>query len=213
MIKNITVAKQKIIPSGLNPDANYGVGYRTGSLAGKFLVASPALSMQESCFTRSVIYVCAHNESGAMGVIINYAIENVKIDDVMEQVNIKTKAPYGLPVYFGGPVENNRGFIIHSDDYLADGVIARHDGVVVTSNAEVLQAIADGVGPKSLLLALGYSGWTAGQLEAEMESGSWIVVSANKQLLFETDNDMKWALAIASLGFDVGNLSSVVGHA
>ncbi len=184
-----------------------------GSLSGKFLVASPAFSMQESCFTRAVIYMCAHNESGAMGIITNYPIENVKVDDIMEQVNIKTNARYDFPVYFGGPVESNRGFIIHSDDVLANGTISKHDGVAVTSNAEILQAIADGRGPKQTLLALGYAGWTAGQLEAEMESGSWIVVSATKQLLFNTENEMKWSLAIASLGFDVGHFSNAVGHA
>ena len=213
MIKNITIPKQKICVPDLNSDANYGVGCRTGSLAGKFLVATPSLSMQESCFTRAVVYMCAHNESGAMGIIINYPVENVKVDDVMEQVNIKTNARHDFPVYFGGPVESNRGFIIHSDDVVANGIISRQDGVVVTSNADILQSIADGRGPKQTLLALGYAGWTAGQLESEMESGSWIIVSATKQLLFETDNEMKWGLAIASLGFDVGHFSNAVGHA
>ncbi len=213
MIKNIAIPEKAIRPSNMGSDANYGAGCRTGSLAGKFLVASPSLSMQESCFTRAVVYICAHNESGAMGIITNYAIENITIDDVMDQVNIKNHARHGSAVYFGGPVEGNRGFIIHSDEVTVNGTISRQDGIAVTSNAEILQAIADGNGPKQSLLALGYSGWTAGQLEAEMESGSWIVVSSTKQLLFDTENEMKWSLAIASLGFDVGHFSNTVGHA
>lgn len=213
MIKNISIPEKAIRPSNIGSDANYGVGCRTGTLAGKFLVASPSLSMQDSCFSRSVVYICTHNESGAMGIITNYVVENVTIDDVMEQVNIENNARHGSPVYFGGPVEGNRGFIIHSDDVMVGGVISKLDGIAVTSNAEILQVIADGKGPKHYLLALGYSGWTAGQLEAEMESGSWIVVSPTKQLLFDTHNEMKWSLAIASLGFDVGNFSNVVGHA
>lgn len=180
-------------------------------MAGKFLVASPSLN--DSCFTRSVIYMCAHDQMGAMGVIINYPIENVKICDVMDQLNIKPLSGSNLPVYFGGPTENNRGFIIHSDDFMAAGAVCHNDGVVVTSNAEVLQAIANEQGPRNALLALGYAGWSPRQLEAEIESGSWIIVSATKQLLFNTDSDMKWELAIASLGFDIGHLSSTVGHA
>lgn len=215
MIKDITLLKQKIavtdISSSVNSDANYGIGCRTGSLAGKFLVASP--SLQESCFTRAVIYMCLHNESGAMGVIVNYPIENIGVDDVLGQLNMESMAGRNLPVHFGGPVESNRGFIIHSDEFIENGAIFQNDGMVITSNADVLQAMVKGNGPKQSLLALGYAGWTAGQLESEMESGSWIVVSATKQLLFEVENGMKWSLAIASLGFDVGHFSAAVGHA
>jgi len=209
MIKNITIPTQKIPPA--DADANFGIGRRTGSLAGKLLVASP--SLQETCFTRAVIYLCAHDEFGAMGVVVNYPVKNVEVDDIMEQLNMKGQSKRDLPVHFGGPVDSNRGFIIHSDEFIANGTIYQNDGMVVTSNAEVLRVIAGGEGPKHGLLALGYAGWGAGQLESEIESGSWIIVSATKQLLFETANDMKWSLSIASLGFDVGNFSSMVGHA
>jgi|CXWL01.1.fsa_nt_gi putative transcriptional regulator len=215
MLKDITVLEQKMDVADINSSANSGVNYgaacRAGSLAGKFIVASP--SLQESCFTRSVIYMCVHNESGAMGVIVNYPIENVGVDDILEQLNMENAAARSLPVHFGGPVESNRGFIIHSDEFTENGVIFQKDGVAVTSNADVLLAMSKGGGPKQSLLALGYAGWTAGQLESEMESGSWIVVSATKQLLFETNNEMKWSLSIASLGFDVGHFSNSVGHA
>jgi putative transcriptional regulator len=208
MIKNITLTKQKTIADGVGSDAD---SCYAGSLVGKFLVATP--SLQESCFNRAVIYVCSHNEAGAMGLIVNYPVENVGVDDIMEQLNIINTSSWRLPIHFGGPVESNRGFVIHSDEFIANGTIYQQDGMAVTSNADVLQAMAEGRGPKQGLLALGYAGWSAGQLEAEMESGSWIVVLATKQLLFDTENEMKWGLAIASLGFDVGNFSSAVGHA
>jgi putative transcriptional regulator len=211
MMKNLNIAAQMPIPADINADANFGIGRRTGSLVGKLLVASP--SLQDSCFTRSVIYLCAHNEGGAMGVVVNYPVKNIEIDDVMEQLNISGTSHRDVPIHFGGPVEGNRGFIIHSDDFIASGTIHQNDGLAITSNAEVLKAIAGGSGPRHSLLALGYSGWGAGQLEAEIEGGSWIVVPATRQILFETGNDIKWNLAIASLGFDVGNFSSVVGHA
>lgn len=211
MIKNITLPNQNLLSADAGSDANHSTGCRGGSLVGKFLVASP--SLQESCFTRAVIYMCVHNQSGAMGIIINYPIENVGINDIFEQLNIQGSTGRDMPIHFGGPVESNRGFIIHSDDFIANGNIYQQDGVAVTSNADVLQAIATGKGPEQGLLALGYAGWNSGQLEAEMEGGSWIVVAANKQLLFDTDNEMKWGLAIASLGFDVGNFSNAVGHA
>jgi len=215
MAEDITLLRQKASVTGVNVAVKSGVGYSVGasagSIAGKFLVAAP--SLQESCFTRAVIYMCSYNEAGAMGIIVNYPIDNVKVDDIMEQLNIETTYSHGTQVHFGGPVESNRGFIIHSDEFIANGSICKHDGVAVTSNADVLQAMAGGGGPKRSMLALGYAGWSAGQLEAEMESGSWIVVSATKQLLFDTDNEAKWGLAISSLGFDVGNFSASVGHA
>jgi putative transcriptional regulator len=183
----------------------------TGSLAGKLLVAAPSLA--ESCFTRSVIYMCVHNEAGAMGVIINSVIDNVDVEDVLEQLDIEVPCARDVPVHFGGPVDGNRGFIIHSDEYTAEGHIFQQDGVVVTPNVAVLQSLAEGRGPRYGMLALGYAGWSGGQLESELETGSWISVPATKQLVFETENDAKWSLAIASLGFDVGNFSSLVGHA
>jgi len=210
MIKNIAITQKEAPPNSIS-DANFGIGRRTGSLVGKLLVAAP--SLQETCFTRAVIYLCAHNEGGAMGVVVNYPVKNVEIDDIMEQLNIQDNSKRDVPIHFGGPIDGNRGFIVHSDDFVAAGTIHQNDGLAITSNAEILKAIADGSGPRQSMLTLGYSGWGAGQLEAEIESGNWIVVSATKQLIFDTNNDMKWNLAIASLGFDIGNFSSMVGHA
>jgi putative transcriptional regulator len=183
-----------------------------GSLAGRLLVAMPVV--QGSCFDRSVVYLCAHNEAGAMGVIVNYPVENIHLHDILEQLGINRKMQlHDLPVHFGGPVEANRGFVIHSDEYPSTECIIRQDGVAVTASVSILQALSEGRGPSRGMLVLGYAGWAPGQLESEIESGSWIVAPVNTQLLFNTGNDLKWNVALASMGIDLGHLSNDIGHA
>ena len=185
---------------------------RNGSLSGNLLVATPLV--QDSCFARSVIYLCSHNNEGAMGMIVNYAIENVDMKDILEQLDIDSQIKLReFPIHFGGPVEANRGFVVHSADYATGDSLIEKNGVVVTANVSVLQELAQGSGPDQGMLVLGYAGWSAGQLESEIESGSWIVVPASKQLVFDTDNEIKWNVAIATLGFDMGHYSTTVGHA
>lgn len=182
------------------------------SLAGHLLVATPQI--QESCFTRSVIYMCAHNEAGAMGVIINHTIDSVDIQEVFEQLDIVSELKtQEFPVHFGGPVESSRGFVVHSTDYSSEESLIESNGVAVSASVSVLQQIGRGTGPQHGMLVLGYAGWSAGQLEAEIESGSWMVVPASAKLVFSTDNDLKWNLALATLGFDIGHYSTDVGHA
>lgn len=181
------------------------------SLAGHLLVATPAI--QESVFARSVIYLCGHNAEGAMGIIINYPVNDVKMKEIWEQLEIE--APFGapdLPVHFGGPVESYRGFVVHSAQAETQENIFTKDGIAVSASVGILQKIAQGNGPAQGMLMLGYAGWAPGQLESEIESGSWIVAPATQQLVFG-DSETKWDLAIASLGFDMGNFSSQVGHA
>jgi putative transcriptional regulator len=188
------------------------IGFKTGSLAGHLLIATPVV--QESCFARSVIYMCAHNEAGAMGMIINYPVESVDIKEIFSQLSINNGNPgLSLPVHFGGPVESNRGFVVHSDEYASDESLIRQDGIAVTASISVLKELAQGTGPAQGMLVLGYAGWAPGQLESEIESGSWIVVPASKKLVFETENDTKWNVAVSSLGFDMGHYSTDVGHA
>lgn len=185
---------------------------KTGSLAGHLLIATPVV--QGSCFSRSVIYVCAHNEEGAMGVIVNYPVENIHLSDILEQLDIDGKSGQcDLPVHFGGPVEPNRGFVIHDSAYQTQDSLIRQDGLAVSSNITVLQDLASGKGPHQGLLMLGYAGWASGQLESEIESGSWIVGSATRQLMFDTANDLKWNMALNATGIDLGHFSTIVGHA
>ncbi len=183
-----------------------------GSLAGHLLVATPQL--QESCFARSVVYMCAHNETGAMGVIVNYSIDSVALSDVFDQLDIHGEVrPEDFPIHFGGPVEGNRGFVLHSTDYTSEESLIESNGIAVTASISILQEIGKGKGPQHSLLLLGYAGWSPGQLESEIESGSWVVVPASPKLVFSTDNDLKWNLAMGTLGIDIGHYSSDVGHA
>ncbi|NBO18107.1 MAG: DUF179 domain-containing protein [Proteobacteria bacterium] len=185
---------------------------KQNSLAGRLLVATPLI--QESCFTRSVIYMCAHNEAGAMGVIINNSIDSVSISDVFDQLSIRTEgSPASFPIHFGGPVESNRGFVLHSSDVVSEDSVVDGSGIALTASLSMLQMVAEGHGPADGMLLLGYAGWSAQQLESEIESGSWIVVPATQQLVFGTDNDLKWSVAMSSLGIDIGHLSTDIGHA
>jgi len=185
---------------------------KKGSLAGHLLIATSVV--QESCFSRSVIYLCAHNETGAMGMIVNYPVENIGIRDIFEQLEIQSEnAARDIPIHFGGPVEANRGFVVHSDEYATEDSLISKDGIAVTASISILQELAAGNGPKQGMLVLGYAGWSPGQLESEIEGGSWIVVPASSQLVFDSNNETKWNLAVAQLGFDMGHFSTVVGHA
>ena len=182
------------------------------TLEGQLLIATPMV--QDTCFARSVIYMCAHNASGAMGIIINYPVENLDIREIFTQLDIHSdKQARHLPVHFGGPVEANRGFIVHSAEYASSESLIQQNGIAVTASINVLQALAKGQGPAQGMLVLGYAGWSPGQLEQEIEGGSWIVVPASKQLVFDTDNETKWNVAVSTLGIDMGHYSTDVGHA
>ncbi len=183
----------------------------THSLEGHLLIAAPAL--QDPFFQRAVIYMCSHDANGAMGVIINYPVQNVKLDDILDQLDIDTGGMHVLPIHFGGPVDANRGFVVHSSDYAAEGNIIEKNGISVSANIAVLQALAEGRGPTKGMLVLGYAGWSAGQLEDEIEKGSWIITAADPALVFATGDEKKWSDAVESLGIDLGHFSSDVGHA
>ena len=195
-----------MIPSATFPTDTHG------TLSGHLLIATSVV--QDSCFARSVIYLCAHNETGAMGIIVNYPVENIGIRDIFEQLDIDTeKSVRDIPIHFGGPVEANRGFVVHSSDYDTEDSLISKDGITVTASISILQELAQGNGPAKGMLVLGYAGWSPGQLEAEIEGGSWIVVPASTQLVFDSNNEGKWNSAISSLGIDMGHFSTVVGHA
>lgn len=193
-----------VVYSPLNADSGY--------LTGQLLIATPALS--DGCFDRSVIYVCEHNAEGAMGVIINHPIANIRLGEILSALSLESAGDVGdLPVYFGGPVESHRGFVLHSDDVLVEDSVVGDGGMALTGSLSMLKNIAEGHGPKHGLLVLGYAGWSAGQLESEIEGGSWITAPASRELVFHADNDTKWMQSAASLGVDISRLSSVVGHA
>ncbi len=179
---------------------------------GKLLIAMP--SMPDMRFSQAVIYICSHNEHGAMGVIINRAMANMSFTELLEQLDIKHhNKNAGLRVQFGGPVEAGRGFVLHSDDYQQEGTIVVQPGVALTSTVDVLRAVAEGDGPEQGFLALGYAGWENTQLDAEIEANAWLLVDAPRDMLFDADLENKWERAIGLLGFAAHQLSTDAGRA
>lgn len=181
-------------------------------LTGQLLVAMPG--MPDPRFARSVVYICAHTEDGAMGLVINQLFDGVDSTELLEQLGITSAggaAP--LPIHQGGPVEQGRGFVLHTRDYDRDGTLPIEEDVALTATVDILRAMAEGHGPRRSLLALGYAGWGAGQLDHEMLENGWLHVPADPDLLFDTNYDDKWDRAIAKMGISLPRLSADVGHA
>lgn len=184
----------------------------SGYLAGQMLIAMP--QMRDPRFARSVVYVCAHSAEGAMGLVINRLFDAITFPDLLSQLNIDpTPMCDQIKVHFGGPVEAGRGFVLHTTDYVNESTLVVDEQVALTATVDVLRAIAEGSGPNKSLLALGYAGWSAGQLDAEILENVWLNVPADSELLFGHDLDHKWAHAIGRLGIDLSMLSGDAGHA
>jgi putative transcriptional regulator len=182
------------------------------SLVGSLLVAMP--QMNDPRFERAVIYMCAHNNEGAMGLVVNKLFEQLSFPDLLDQLNITTgPRTQQIRVHFGGPVESGRGFVLHSDDYVREGTMLVNSGFALTATIDILRAIADGEGPRSSILALGYAGWGPGQLETELSANGWLHVPADPELVFGGDLDHKWLLALSRLGINPSVLSTEAGHA
>jgi putative transcriptional regulator len=182
-------------------------------LTGQCLIAMPM--MTDTRFTRAVIYICSHGPSGAMGLIVNRLFSEADFPMLLEQLNIKYegRAP-DMKVRFGGPVEVGRGFVLHTDDYFREGTTSIDDGICLSATVDVLQAIADGRRePERAIVALGYAGWSAGQLEQEVKANGWLTVPADDELLFGDDLDAKWNRAMSKIGISPSLLSAEAGHA
>ena len=177
-----------------------------------FLIAMP--SMPDPRFARAVIYLCAHNADGAMGLVINRLFEPLSFRELMEQLDIEVDArSRDIRVHFGGPVEAGRGFVLHSADYESEGTMRVDDEISLTATVDILKALADGRGPKRCFLALGYAGWAPGQLDAELQANGWLHAPGDAGILFSDDVDGKWEAILARLGIKPAMLSSEAGHA
>lgn len=189
------------------PGASDG-GYLTGHL----LIAMP--NMRDPRFEKSVIYMCVHNAEGAMGLVVNRQIDGISFPELLEQLNIDTgnTAP-SLPVFFGGPVETGRGFVLHSADYEKSGTIKVDPLIGLTATVDILKDIAEKRGPRHSILALGYAGWGPGQLDGEIQQNAWLHVPSDDTLLFDDELGTKWERAIGKIGFDPALLSGDAGHA
>ena len=191
-----------------------------GYLDGQFLIAMPA--MHDGPFARTVVYICAHSEEGAMGIMINQPARQITFRDLLVQLDIIPEGPeIRLPgpagrmlVHRGGPVETGRGFVLHSSDYYIENSTLPIDGQVsLTATLEILKAIATGNGPASAMLALGYAGWSPGQLDNEIQANGWLHCPAMPELIFDDDLYRKYVRALHLLGVDPGRLSTEAGHA
>lgn len=181
-------------------------------LAGHLLAAMPG--MPDPRFAKTVIYMCAHSADGAMGLVVNREIETFTFPDLLDQLGIEsTVSVERIPVHFGGPVESGRGFVLHSAEYLQDATLVVDERIALTATVDILKDIAEGVGPSSSLLALGYAGWGPGQLDSEIKSNGWLHVPADPDIVFDPDLDNKWERAMTRIGIDPRMLSDDAGHA
>ncbi len=183
-----------------------------GYLTGQLLIAMPA--MRDPRFTRTVIYMCAHNSEGAMGLVVNRLVGSLTFPELLTQLGIDVpERKRDLRIHFGGPVDSGRGFVLHSDDYTQDGTLMVEGGVALTATVDILKRIAGGAGPRHSLLALGYAGWGPGQLDSEIQANGWLHAPADDAIVFDEDLDGKWQRAIGKIGVDVSLLSGEAGHA
>lgn len=181
------------------------------SLTGQLLIAMPGLDDPE--FSHSVIYLCAHGEDGAMGLIVNRPLAQPSFPDLLRQLNLPPKPARSIGLCKGGPVDDGRGFVLHSTDWTGNDSLVVDDGVALTASLDVLQEIANGGGPQHGVLALGHANWGPGQLDREMRQNAWLTAAADKDLLFGPTHETKWARAMAKLNIQPGRLSSLSGSA
>jgi putative transcriptional regulator len=187
------------------------------NLTNQFLIAMPG--MADDNFSRSVVYLCEHTSNGALGLVINKPID-IKLKNLFEKVELSLDREElaELPVFFGGPVQTERGFVLHdklgADDSPYNSTLSiPGGGLEMTTSKDVLEALAHGAGPKRILVTLGYSGWSAGQLEDELGRNGWLTVDADPAVIFDTPIDERYDRALALLGFDPRMLSQEAGHA
>ena len=186
------------------------------NLSGKLLLAMP--SMSDPRFARSVIFICSHDEKGAMGLVINAPHNAIEFKNILDQLNIGSNIkidslPDDIDIMEGGPVDSVRGFLLHSSDYRQKDTIRIDDDFSVTGTISALQHVAAGNGPSQKLFMLGHAGWSAGQLENELVNDTWLVASPTLDLVFRTDFDEMWERAMSHIGIDPAMISSISGRA
>src|SRR6202162_4517160 len=191
-----------------------------GYLDGQMLIAMPA--MLDERFARSLIYICAPSSEGAMGIVVNHPAPNISFSDLLVKLDVipaadRIQLPQqagGVKVRRGGPVETERGFVLHSADFfIENSTLPIDEGICLTATVDILKAIARGDGPASAILALGYAGWAPGQLEQEIQQNGWLHCAADAELIFGADTDRKYDKALRKIGIDLSHLSSESGHA
>ena len=185
---------------------------QSSNLTNQFLIAMP--NLPDPNFHQTVTYVCAHNDSGAMGIVINRPTD-CALGEILAQMKLKPEdeAIGQLPVLHGGPVHTDRGFVLHEPNTEWDSSLNVSNAVGVTTSKDILQAIADSAGPERFVVALGYAGWAAGQLENEIRDNTWLNVNADPDIIFKIPFEQRWSSATALLGIDHKQISAGFGHA
>lgn len=182
------------------------------SLAGQVLIAMP--SMEDARFSQTVIYMCAHSRDGAMGIVVNRPLAQPSFDDLLKQLKIDPIPPARtIRLCSGGPVENGRGFVLHTTDWTDAASLRVDGGLALTASLDILKAIAGGGGPEKGILALGYAGWGPGQLDSEMQQNTWLSAPADLAVIFDAEHETKWRRAMAVLHIDPLMLSGTAGRA
>lgn len=189
-----------------------------GFLDGQFLIAMPG--MADANFARTVVYICAHSEDGAMGFVINRP-QQLSFSDVLLHLDLVGEdevirlpgSTLNFPIRCGGPVESGRGFVLHSDDYMSESSIPVSDDISLTATLDIVRAISRGNGPQRGLMMLGYAGWGAGQIENEIGNNGWLSCPAQEELIFDTNLDSKYERALGLMGITPAMLSMEAGHA
>lgn len=182
------------------------------NLTRHFLIAMPA--MADPHFSKTLTFICEHNEQGALGVVVNRPI-NMTLHALLEQIEIKPSGntTRGVPVHYGGPVQIDRGFVLHAPAGTWQSTLAVGESIGLTTSKDILQAVARGEGPEQILVTLGYAGWAPGQLEHELAQNAWLTVAADSRILFDTPADQRYDAGLKLLGIDLGMLSDGAGHA
>lgn len=182
------------------------------NLTHHFLIAMPA--MQEGCFAGTLTYICEHNENGALGIVVNRPI-SLTMGQMFDQVKIPLHQPrlVAMPVYFGGPVQTERGFVLHDTQGSWESSLRINDKLALTTSKDILEAMGSGQGPRNMIVTLGYAGWDQGQLEHEVTENIWLTVPASEHILFDLQPEERLAAAMRLLGVDYSSLVEDAGHA
>jgi len=181
-------------------------------LSHQFLIAMP--SMVDSAFHKALIYICEHNEHGALGLVVNRPI-SLALGNLFEQIRIPLSQPEikNIPVHFGGPVQTDRGFVLHDPIGNWQSTLTINNKIGLTTSKDILEAVAEGRGPRNLLVTLGYAGWEPGQLEHELTQNAWLNTEASEHIMFELPAEERFYAAMSLMGVDYATLSDEVGHA
>jgi putative transcriptional regulator len=209
-----------LIMTGMQQADTSGLASASGlssqlNLANHFLIAMP--SMDDPIFGGTVVYICEHNDKGVLGVVINKPTD-MTMDVLFDRIDLKVDDSLGSnvvnePIMFGGPVQDDRGFVLHSPSGRYSSSLAVTDDVAFTTSIDVLEAVANGTGPRRMLVSIGYAGWSPGQLEEEIARNGWLTVGADAHVLFDLPIDERYNAAIKLLGIDPLMLASEAGHA